>query len=162
MESVNHICNCGFTESEKKQADAIAGGNFEKLLAEFQVLRTTFGEKNQIGDSGNRFETSRASDIRDIFYLNQEKTEDASSTLENIFSSRNSENRLGNSRASEILDIFFLQQKMDKESELPTFNKDAPLDLGKLRIDYTSPREVPAFLEKRFELFGPTVISRFV
>jgi hypothetical protein len=37
MESVNHIFNClnGLNEAQKKQADAIAGGNFERLLFEF-------------------------------------------------------------------------------------------------------------------------------
>ena len=69
MESVNHICSClnGLTEAQKKQADAIAGGYFEKLLAEFQILRTTSGEKNQTASSNSLFENSRAFDIRDFF-----------------------------------------------------------------------------------------------
>ena len=125
MESVNHICSClnGITETQKKQADAIAGGSFEKLLAEFQILRTTFIEKNHITSSKNQFENSRASDIRGIFFLNQKKL---------------------------------------KESDSPTFNNDSSLDLEKLRKDFSAPREVPVFLEKRFELFGPNVISRFL
>ena len=125
MENVNHICSClnGLTESQKKQADAIAGGSFEKLLAEFQILRTTSGEKNRTNSSENQFKNSRASDIRDIFFLNQEKL---------------------------------------KESDSPNFNNDSSLDLEKLRKDFSAPREVPVFLEKRFELFGPSVISRFL
>ena len=125
MESVNHICSClnGLTEAQKKQADAIAGGNFEKLLVEFQILRTTSGEKNQTSSSKNPFENSRASDIRDIFFLNQENL---------------------------------------KKSNPPVFDNSSPLDLEKLRRDPSSPREVPGFLEKRFEIFGPTVISKFV
>ena len=125
MENVNHICSClnGLTESQKKQADAIAGGSFEKLLAEFQILRTTSGEKNRTNSSENQFKNSHASDIRDIFFLNQEKL---------------------------------------KESDSPNFNNDSLLDLEKLRKDFSIPREVPVFLEKRFELFGPTVISRFL
>ena len=85
MESVDHICSClnGLTEAQKKQADAIAGVNFEKLLAEFQILRTTSGEKNRTGSSNNLFENSRASDIRDIFFLQQDNTEEAS--LEKFF-----------------------------------------------------------------------------
>ena len=69
MESVNHICSCltGLTEAQKKLADAIAGGNFEKLLAKFQILRTTSGEKNQTASSNSLFENSRALDIRDFF-----------------------------------------------------------------------------------------------
>ncbi len=168
MESVNHICSClnGFTEAEKKQADAIAGGSFERLLSEFQVLRTTFGEKNGTTSSGNQFENSRASDIRDIFFLQQNKENGSAlpSSFENIFSSNESGNPFENSRASDIRDIFFLQQKSLKESksETPIFDKDAPLDLESLRIDYGAKRDVPIFLENRFELFGPTVISRFV
>jgi hypothetical protein len=125
MENVNHICCClnGLTEGKKKQADTIAGGSFEKLLAEFQILRITSGEKNHIISSKNHFENSRASDIRDIFFLNQKKL---------------------------------------KESDSSTFNNDSSLDLEKLRKDFSAPREVPVFLEKRFELFGPTVISRFL
>ena len=125
MENVNHIDSWlnGLTEAQKKHADAIAGGSFEKLLAEFQILRTTSGEKNHITSSKNQFENSRASDIRDIFFLNQKKL---------------------------------------KESDSPTFNNSSSLDLEKLRKDFSAPREVPVFLEKRFELFGPTVISRFL
>jgi len=125
MENVNQIgiwLN-GLTEAQKKQADAIAGGSFEKLLAEFQILRTTSGEKNQITSSKNQFENSRALDIRNIFFLNQKKL---------------------------------------KESDSLTFNNHSSLDLEKLRKDFSAPREVPVFLEKRFELFGPTVISRFL
>jgi len=164
MESVNHICDCsnGFSEAEKKQADAIAGGSFEKLLTEFQILRTSFGEKNRTTNSGNPFQNSRASDVRDIFFLRNEKPEDASSSLENIFSSSKSGTQFENSRASGILDIFFLNQKKMKESETPAFDKDAPFDLEKLRRDPSQSREVPNFLEKKFELFGPTTISRFI
>ena len=125
MENVNHICSClnGLTEAQSKQADAIAGGSFEKLLSEFQILRTTSGEKNHITSSKNQFENSRTSDIRDIFFLNQKKL---------------------------------------KESDSPPFNNDSSLDLEKLRKDFSAPREIPIFLEKRFELFGPSVISRFL
>ena len=162
MESVDHICSCqnGLSEAQKKQADAIAGVNFEKLLAEFQILRTTSGEKNRTGSSNNLFENSRASDIRDIFFLQQEK--DVS--LEKFFSSTKTQNQFENSRASDILNIFFLNQEKLKESDPnpQTFYNSYPLDLEKLRRDPATPRGVPAFIEKRFELFGPTVISRFV
>jgi hypothetical protein len=164
MENVNHICSClkGLTEGQKKQADAIAGGSFEKLLAEFQILRTTFDEKNHITRSKNQFENSRTSDIRDIFFLNQKKNRDVSLTLDKFFSSTKSKNQIVNSRASDIRDIFFLNQKKIKEFDSPTFNNDSSLDLEKLRKDFSAPREVPVFLEKRFELFGPTVISKFL
>jgi len=164
MGSVDHICSClnGLTEVQKKQADAIAGGNFEKLISEFQILRTTSGEKNRTGSPNNLFEKSRASDIQDIFFLQQENTEEAS--LEKIFSSTKFENQFENSRASDILNIFFLNQEKLKESDPNSqkFDNSFPLDLEKLRRDPATPRGVPSFIEKRFELFGPTVISRFV
>jgi hypothetical protein len=164
MENVNHICSClnGLTEAQSKQADAIAGGSFEKLLAEFQILRTTIVEKNRTTNSENQFENSRAADIRDIFFLNQEKSVDASLSLGKLLFSMKSKNQFKKSRASDIRDIFFLNQKKLKESDSPTFNNDSLLDLEKLRKDFSAPREVPVFLEKRFELFGPTVISRFL
>ena len=164
MENVNHICSClkGLTEGQKKQADDIAGGSFKKLLAEFQILRTTSGEKNHITSSKNQFKNSRASDIRDIFFLNQKKAGDASFSLGKFFSSPKSKNHFENSRASDIRDIFLLNQKKLKESYSKNFNNDSSLDLEKLRKDFSAPREVPFFLENRFELFGPTVISRFL
>jgi hypothetical protein len=164
MKSVNHISSClnGLTDAQKKQADAIAGGSFEKLLAEFQILRTTSGEKNRITSSENQFQNSRASDIRDIFFLNQEKAGDASLSLEIFFPSTKSKNQLKNSRASDIREIFFLNKGKLKESDSLTFNNDSSLDLEKLRKDFSAPRKIPVFLEKRFELFGPTVISRFL
>jgi hypothetical protein len=165
MENVNHICSClnGLTEGQKKQADAIAGGSFEKLLAEFQILRTTSGQKNHITSSKNKFVNYRASDIQDIFFLKQEKDGDVSLSLgKKIYSSTKSKNQFANSRASDIRDIFFLNQKKLKESDSLTFNNDSSLDLDKLRKDFSAPRDVPVFLEKRFELFGPSVISRFL
>jgi len=164
MERVDHICSClnELTEAQKKQADAIAGGNFEKLLAEFQILRTTTGEKNRTGSSNILFENSRASYIPDIFFLQQDNTEEAS--LEKFFFSTKSEYQFESSRASDILNIFFLNQEKLKESDPnpQTFDNSFPLDLEKLRRDPATPRGVPSFIEKRFELFGPTVISRFV
>jgi hypothetical protein len=164
MEHVNHICSSlnGLIEAQKKRSDAIAGGSFEKLLAEFQILRTTSGEKNHITSFKNEFENCRASDIRDIFFLNQEKAGDVSLSLEKNFSATKSKNQFANSRASDIMDIFFLNQKKLNKSDSTNFNNESSLDLEKLRKDFSAPRKAPIFLEKRFELFGPTVISRFL
>ena len=164
MENVNHICSClnGLTEAQKMRADAIAGGSFEKLLSEFQILRMKSGEKNHITSSKNQFKNSRASDIRDIFFLNQKKAGDASFSLGKFFSSPKSKKHFENSRASDIRDIFFLNQKKLMESYSKNFNNDSSLDLEKLRKDFSAPRRAPIFLEKRFELFGPNVISRFL
>ena len=127
MDGMDQIYNCldSLTGAEKKKADAIAGGKFEKILVELQILRSSFGNKNSFPPSRNREKTSRA---------------------------------------NHLIDIFFLQQKIQKELEnkIQTFEKDSPLGINKLgRGDY-SPRAVPIFLEKRFELFGPTAISRFI
>ena len=127
MESIEQICNClhSFTHAEKRKADSVAGGNFQKILVELQILRNSFGKKNLSTSSRNHEKTNRANDI---------------------------------------LDIFLLQQKTQKESEskIQTFKKGSPLDINKLRRNCFAPRAVPVFLEKRFELFGPTAINRFI
>ena len=125
MESIEQVCNClnSLTPVEARKADAVAGGSFQKILVELQILRNSFGKKYSFTPSKNNDKTNRANDI---------------------------------------LDIFFLQQKAQKESEkkIQTFEKGSLLDINKLRRDSSAPRAVPVFLEKRFELFGPTAISR--
>ena len=125
MEGIDQVCNFLniLTPSEKRKADAVAGGNFQKILVELQILRNSFGKKISFTQSRNHQKTNRANDI---------------------------------------LDIFLLQQKAQKESEnkIQTFEKGSIIDINKLRRDISAPRSVPVFLEKRFELFGPTAISR--
>ena len=127
MEGIDQIYNClnSLTSGETRKADAVAGGSFQKILVELQVLRNFFGRKYSFRPTKNHDKTNRANDI---------------------------------------LDIFFLQQKAQKESEkkIQTFEKGSLLDINKLRRDSSAPRAVPVFLEKRFELFGPTAISRFI
>ena len=125
MENITQIVNFlnRLTEIEKNEANEIAGGNFEKFLAEFISIQTTFSEKNWTRGSIDKF---------------------------------------GNCRAYDIRDIFFLQQKEGKKTELQIFNKDTFLDLKKLRRDPVTYLNTPTFLEKRFELFGPTIISKFI
>ena len=125
MESIERVCNClnSLTPTEKRKADAVAGGSFQKILVELQILRNSFGKKYSFTPSKNNDKTNRANDI---------------------------------------FDIFLLQQKAQKESarKIQTFEKGSILDINKLRRDISAPRSVPVFLEKRFELFGPTAISR--
>ena len=73
-------------------------------------------------------------------------------------------NREKTSRTNYLLDIFLLQQKVQKESarKIQTYEKDSILNINRLRRDISAPRAVPVFLEKRFELFGPTTITRFI
>lgn len=166
MENVNPICDCsnGWTEAEKKQADAVAGGSFEKILVELQILRTSFGERKPTEKSGNPFENSRASDIRDIFFLQNDEIKDPALSFfqENSFLSTNSKNQFENSRASDIRDIFFLQQEKLKDLDPEDLKTNSEFNLEDLRRDLSSDSNVPLFLEKKFPLFGPTVISRFV
>ena len=125
MEGIDQVRNClnSLTPAEKRKADAVAGGSFQKILVELQILRNSFGKKYSFTPSKNHDKTNRANDI---------------------------------------LDIFLLQQKAQKESEnkIQTFEKGSIIDINKLRRDISAPRSVPVFLEKRFELFGPTAISR--
>ena len=101
MENINEIVNFlnRLTEKEKKEANEIAGGNFEKLLAEFKAIQTTFSEKNCTRGSIDKFGNFRAYDIRDIFFLQQKegkKTElqifnkDASLDLKKLYVERKS------------------------------------------------------------------------
>ena len=48
------------------------------------------------------------------------------------------------------------------KTEVSIFDKDAPLDLNKLRWGPATQLKTPTFLEKRFKVFGPTLISRFI
>ena len=127
MEGIEQVCNClnSLTPTEKRKADAVAGGSFLKILVELQVLRNSFGKKYSYTPSKNHEKTNRANDI---------------------------------------LDIFLLQQKAQKESarKIHTFEKGSIIDINRLRRDISTPRAVPVFLEKRFELFGPTTITRFI
>ena len=125
MEGIDQIYNClnSLTSGETRKADAVAGGSFQKILVELQILRNSFGNKYSFTPTRNHDKTNRANDI---------------------------------------LDIFLLQQKAQKESadKIQSFEKGSILDINKLRRDISAPRSVPVFLEKRFELFGPTEISR--
>ena len=71
MEHVNQVVNflSRLTEAEKKQANAVTGGNFEKLLVESKVIHTTFAEKNWTKSSIKKLVNFRAYDIRNIFFF---------------------------------------------------------------------------------------------
>jgi len=77
MKNVNPVFSFldRLTETQKKQANVIAGGNFEKLLAEFELMQTIYGKKKWASNFGNPFENSRANDIRNIFFLQQKMME---------------------------------------------------------------------------------------
>ena len=125
MENVNPVFSFlgRLTETEKKQADVIAGESFEKLLSEFELMQTIYRKKHWASNFRNPFENSRANGIKKIF---------------------------------------FLQNKMMEKNEFAFYDNDATFDLKKLRRDPAAPFMRPGFLEKRFELFGPTIINKFI
>ena len=51
---------------------------------------------------------------------------------------------------------------MMEKNEFAFYDNDATFDLKKLRRDPAAPFMRPGFLEKRFELFGPTIINKFI
>ena len=49
MESIEQVCNClnRLTPTEKRKADAVAGGSFQKILVELQILKNSFGKNTR-------------------------------------------------------------------------------------------------------------------
>ncbi len=86
--------------------------------------------------------------------------------MQTIYGKKNWASNFGNpfenSRPNGIRKIFFLQQKMIEKNNLALFNANATLNLKTLRRDPAAPFMRPGFLEKRFEPFGPTIISKFI
>ena len=63
MEGIEPVCNClnSLTPTEKRKADAVAGGNFQKILVELQILRNSFGKINSLTPSRNQQKTKKQS-----------------------------------------------------------------------------------------------------
>ncbi len=73
MEALNHTCSClnHLTPEQKKQADAVAGGDFEKLLIELQIIRSSFNTnsaENNGSKKGSLPEFKRPQDILNVFF----------------------------------------------------------------------------------------------
>jgi len=58
------------TPEQKQQADAVAGGNFAKLLIELQIVRASFSPKQtDIDEKGGEFKRPR--DIMNVFFSDE-------------------------------------------------------------------------------------------
>ena len=84
MESIEQVCNClnSLTPTEKRKADAVAGGSFQKILVELQILRNSFGKKYSFTPSKNNDKTNRANDIFDIFLLQQKAQKESARKIQ--------------------------------------------------------------------------------
>jgi len=71
MEPVNPINSLlnNLTPAQKQEADAIAGGNFSKLLIELQIIRASFSmEQTGSNKKGSLPEFKRPQDIMNVFF----------------------------------------------------------------------------------------------
>ncbi|MBT5027810.1 MAG: hypothetical protein HOL15_01100 [Nitrospinaceae bacterium] len=70
MEPINSTCSClnNLTAAQKQQADAVAGGDFSKILVELQIIRSSFSSDNSSPKKGGLPEYKRPDDIMNIFY----------------------------------------------------------------------------------------------
>ena len=116
-------------------------GNFDKMFKLLNISKTLL-------------KTEESNHLFILFF---------SRMIKHYLYSKGLQNRKKPGNLPEIALFFLNQEKMNESKpETPLFDKDAPLDLESLRRDLEAKRDVPIFLENRFELFGPTVISRFV
>ena len=71
MEPVNPTCNCllnNLTPEQKEKADAVAGGDFSKVLIELQIIRSSFSSEKTDTKKGGLPEFKRPDDIMNVFY----------------------------------------------------------------------------------------------
>ena len=99
---MNQKCSClnDLTPAQMKKANAVAGGDFAKLLIEMQIVRASFSTETTDSKKGSLPEFKRPQDIMNVF-----------------FSDKIQERKVGDD---------------------------------------------PYFLEKKFPLFGPSVIKKMV
>ena len=70
METVNPICNClnNLTPEQREKANAVAGGDFSKILIELQIIRASFSAEKLDSKKGGLPEFKRPQDILNVFY----------------------------------------------------------------------------------------------
>ena len=70
MDLVNPICAClnNFTLEQKEKADAVAGGDFSKILIELQIIRASFSAEKSDSKKGGLPEFKRPQDILNVFF----------------------------------------------------------------------------------------------
>ena len=78
MEPVNQTCFCfnDLTPAQMKNADAVAGGDFAKLLIELQIVRSALSKQTIGSKKGSLPEFKRPQDIMNVFFSDeiQERT----------------------------------------------------------------------------------------
>ena len=91
MEPVNPTCNCllnNLTPEQKEKADAVAGGDFSKILIELQIIRSSFSSEKTDTKKGGLPEFKRPQDIMNVFFsdeIQERKVGDGSYFLEKKF-----------------------------------------------------------------------------
>ena len=73
MEPVNQTCSClnDLTPAQMKKADAVAGGDFAKLLIELQIVRSSFSKETTGSKKGSLPEFKRPQDIMNVFFSDE-------------------------------------------------------------------------------------------
>jgi hypothetical protein len=69
MKPVNSLCDClnHLTPEQKQKADAVAGGDFSKILIELQIIRSSFSSGKSDSKTGGLPEFTRPDDILKVF-----------------------------------------------------------------------------------------------
>ena len=70
MEPVSSKCSClnDLTPEQRKKADAVAGGDFAKILIELQIIRASFSTEKSDSEKSGLPEFKRPEDIKNIFF----------------------------------------------------------------------------------------------
>ena len=73
MEPVNQTCSClnDLTPEQMKKANAVAGGDFAKLLTELQIVRASFSTETTDSKKSSLPEFKRPQDIMNVFFSDE-------------------------------------------------------------------------------------------
>ena len=79
MDLVNPICTClnDLTPEQRKKADAVAGGDFSKILIELQIIRASFSTGKSDAKKSGLPEFKRPQDILNVFFSEELQTRQA-------------------------------------------------------------------------------------
>ena len=79
LDLVNPICTClnNFTLEQKEKADAVAGGDFSKILIELQIIRASFSTGKSDAKKSGLPEFKRPQDILNVFFSEELQTRQA-------------------------------------------------------------------------------------
>ena len=70
---MNQTCSClnDLTPEQMKKANAVAGGDFAKLLIELQVVRASFNTETTDSNKSSLPEFKRPQDIMNVFFSDE-------------------------------------------------------------------------------------------